>query len=134
MMRASEDHGSAKAIAGDDLAKALTEKTAENALLTKTLAEIVPLMTSMHKRIEQIAETPIPPRAMARMPGTSVSKAADNGGADQTDLSPAMVTDALSRMSNEERTLTMIKATQRSPILVRSLSTAAEQRENFPAR
>ncbi len=126
---------SAKAITDDGLAKALADKTSENALLTKTLAEIVPLMTSMHKRIEQIAETPIAPRAMARIPATSISKAADsNGSADPAELSPAMVTAALAKMSAEEQTLTLIKATQRNPILVRSLSTAAEQRENFPAR
>jgi hypothetical protein len=117
----------------------LTEKTAENALLTKTLAEIVPLMSSMHARIEEnalltkrIADTPIPPLGMARTSGTSFTKAADNGTADPGDLSPAQVTAALAKMSQEEQTLTVIKAAPR--ILVRSLSTAAEQRENFPAR
>ncbi len=125
---------SSKAIAGDDLAKALTEKTAENALLTKTLAEIVPLMTAMHKRIEQIAETPIPPRAIARTAGASMTKAADNSMADQGELSPAQVTEALARMSKEEQTLTMIKASQRTPIVVRSIATPAQHRENFPAR
>ncbi len=136
MMRASEDHGSAKVIAGDDLAKALTEKTAENALLTKTLAEIVPLMTSMHKRIEQIAETPIAPRAMARIPATSFSKAADNGGADGAQLTDADLVTELAGKSPQEQTLLMIKASYRKPITgqIRSLSTAAEQRENFPAR
>jgi hypothetical protein len=128
---------SAKAITGDDLAKALADKTSENALLTKTLSEIVPLMASMHARIEEnalltkrIADTPMPPRAIARTAGASLTKAADNGLVDQA---PDLVS-ALAQMTPEEQTLTMIKATQRNPILVRSLATPAQQRENFPAR
>jgi hypothetical protein len=86
------------------------------------------------KRVDQIAETPLPARAIARTAGASLTKGADNGGGGGAQITDADLVTELAGKSPQEQTLLLIKASQRSPILVRSLSTAAEQRENFPAR
>ena len=81
--------------------------------LTKLADEIVPRLDALQKRIEEIARTPLPPQAIARG-FAGVSKREDAGNV----LPPAEdIVAALARMSDEERTLTLIKAAHANPII-----------------
>ena len=82
------------------------------ASLAKLADEIVPRLDALQKRVEEIARTPLPPQTMARG-FAGISKREDTGGA-----IPAAedIVAALARMSDEERTLTLIKAAHANPI------------------
>jgi len=78
----------------------------------KLAGEIVPRLDALQKRIEEIASTPLPPQTIARG-FAGISKREDAGGT----IPPAEdVIAALARMSDEERTLTLIKAAHANPI------------------
>jgi len=82
--------------------------------LAKLAEAIVPRLDALQKRVEDIAATPLPPQAAARgfaLPG--VSKREDGGGAL---FSGDDIAAALARMTDEERTLTLIKAAHANPI------------------
>jgi HK97 family phage prohead protease len=80
--------------------------------LAKLAGEVLPRLDALQQRVEAIAQTPLPPQTVARG-FASVSKR-DDGGA------PPAATDdivaALARMSEEERTLTLIKAARANPV------------------
>lgn len=116
---------SGKAAAGD-LAKLLAGERAEKAALIATLTDIVPRLDRLTKRVEDIARTPLPPAAIAKSV-VSVSKQQDGGGGGSV-LSPDDLAAAFSRMSNEEQTLTLIKASYANPIRPPGLGTANELR------
>jgi hypothetical protein len=100
-----------------DLAKALIGERAEKAVLVKALGEIVPMLDRLAKRVEDIARTPLPPLTIAK--GTvSVSKQQDSCGPGDSELSPDLVASALAKMSKEQQTLTLIKASYANPIRV----------------
>jgi hypothetical protein len=83
------------------------EKGARPGELMKALAgEIVPRLDALAKRVEDIAATPLPPQTAGR--GYSGITKRGDGGED--------VVTALSRMSDEERTLALIKAAHANPI------------------
>jgi hypothetical protein len=80
--------------------------------LAKLAGEIVPRLDALQKRVEEIARTPLPPQTIARG-FAGISKREDSGGA----VPPAEdIVAALARMSDEERTLTLIKAAHANPI------------------
>jgi phage head maturation protease len=82
--------------------------------LAKLAEAIVPRLDALQKRVEDIAATPLPPQAAARgfgFPG--VSKREDGGG---VLISGDDIAAALARMTDEERTLTLIKAAHAHPI------------------
>jgi hypothetical protein len=110
-----------------DLANALPEEPAEKAALAKILREVVPMIERLTKRVDEIARTPLPPLTMAK--GTiSVSKQQDRGsnvGSSDPELSPEVIAAALAKMSKEEQTLTLIKASYATPI--RIAGSAADQ-------
>lgn len=90
----------------------------ELAPLAAGLAEltdaIVPRLDALQKRVEEIARTPLPPQAAARSFGlVGISKREDGGSAA---ASGEDVAAALARMTDEERTLTLIKAAHAQPI------------------
>jgi hypothetical protein len=102
-----------------DLAKALAGEHAEKAALVKVLDEIIPMLDRLTRRVDDIARTPLPPLTIAK--GTvSVSKQQDRGSASggDTELSPEVIASALGKMSKEEQTLTLIKASYANPIRV----------------
>jgi hypothetical protein len=102
-----------------DLAKALAGERAEKAALVKVLDEIVPMLDRLTRRVDDIARTPLPPLTIAK--GTvPVSKQQDRGsvGGSDTEISPEAVAFALGKMSKEEQTLTLIKASYANPIRV----------------
>lgn len=110
-----------------DLTKALPGERAEKVALVKVLNEIVPMLDRLTKRVDDIARTPLPPLTIAK--GTvSVSKQQDRGSASGGDpeLSPEAIASALGKMSTEEQTLTLIKASYANPIRVLG-SAATEQ-------
>lgn len=92
------EHEPAKAAASQDLAKSLSEP-----LLSR--------LDALAERVEAIARTPLPPAAMARAPA-SLSKR-DDGGAF---AAPDDIVAALARLSDEDRTLALIKAAHLNPI------------------
>ena len=96
--------------------------------LAKLAGEIVPRLDALQKRVEEIARTPLPPQTVARG-FAGISKREDGGGT----LSPAEdIVAALARMSDEERTLTLIKAAHANPISPRAPPVAAIARQPAP--
>ncbi len=81
--------------------------------LAKLAGEILPRLDALQQRVEQIARTPLPPQTVARSI-VGIAKAADGGGAA---IAAEEVVAALARMSDEERTLTLIKAAHANPII-----------------
>jgi len=100
-------------------AKLLADERAEKTALVKALGEMVPLLDRLSKRVDDIARTPLPPLTIARG-SVSVSKAQDGAGTGAADkqLSPEAIASALAKMSKEEQTLTLIKASYANPIRV----------------
>jgi hypothetical protein len=121
----STDFESAKASRTEDLAKVLADERAEKTALVKALGEMVPLLDRLSKRVDDIARTPLPPLTIARG-SLSVSKQQDGGstgsGSDSP-LSPEAIAAALAKMSKEEQTLTLIKASYANPIRVLGVAT-----------
>ncbi len=111
-------------VASGDLAKMLAGERAEKAALIATLTDIVPRLDQLTKRVEDIARTPLPPLAVAKNL-TAISKQQDGGGGD---LSPDALAAAFSRMSKEEQTLTLIKASYARPMQPPGLAPAKELR------
>lgn len=93
------DDDADKAAHADDLMKAFT-------------GEIMPRLDALAKRVEEIAAVPLPPLTMAR-PAIAVSKRQDAGN---PGFSPDDIVAALAGMSEEERTLALIKAAHANPI------------------
>ena len=112
--------------ASGNLAKVLAGERAEKAALFATLADIVPRLDQLTKRVEDIAHMPLPPVTMAKNV-TAITKRQDTGGsAFSTDEMAAV----FSQMSKEEQTLTLIKASYARPIhppgLIRTQETVGE--------
>ena len=111
---------SVKALRTRDLAKVLAGERSEKTVLVKALSDIVPLLDRLSRRVDDIARTPLPPLTMARG-SVSVSKQQDGGSAGSagdSPLSPEAIASALAKMSKEEQTLTLIKASYVNPIPV----------------
>jgi hypothetical protein len=113
---------SEKAIQVEELAKALTVERTEKMALGKALNEIMPMLQHLTERVDEIARTPLPPLTIAK--GTvSVSKQQDqSNGGEELQLSPETIASALAKMSKEEQTLTLIKASYANPIRMHSLA------------
>lgn len=106
------------------LAKMLAGERAEKSALIASLTEIVPRLDQLTKRVEEIARTPLPPLAFAKNV-TSIAKQQDVGPGG---LSSDELVAAFSRMSQEEQTLTLIKASYARPIHPPGLAPAKETR------
>jgi hypothetical protein len=97
----------------DDAVEPEADKAARADDLMKAFAgEIMPRLDALAKRVEEIAAMPLPPLTMARS-AIGVSKSEDSG---YPGVSPDDVAAALARMSDEERTLALIKAAHANPI------------------
>jgi hypothetical protein len=114
-----------KAAAGD-LAKMLAGEREEKTALIATLSDIVPRLNELTKRVDDIARTPLPPLAMSKSV-TAISKQQDSG-AGACGLSPEDLAAAFSRMSKEDQTLTLIRASHANPIHPPGLAAAKEPR------
>jgi phage head maturation protease len=122
---AEPEFGPSKVSAGN-MAKILAGERAERAALIATLTDIVPRLDQLAKRVEDIARMPLPPLAITKSV-TPISKLQDSGFG-EGGLSPDDLAAAFSRMSREEQTLTLIKASYANPIHPPGLGTANEPR------
>ena len=111
-----------KALPVADLAKVLADERAEKAALVRALGEMVPMLDRLSKRVDDIASTPLPPLTIARG-SVSVSKQQDGGSTADIQLSPEAIASALAKMSKEDQTLTLIKASYSNPIRVLGAAT-----------
>jgi Caudovirus prohead serine protease len=111
-------------IAMGDLAKRLTGERGDREALIATLSDILPRLDRLTKRVEEIARTPLPPLAMAK-DLTALSKRQDIGAEDP---SPDELAGAFGRMSKEEQTLMLIKASYARPIQPPGLASAMDLR------
>ena len=113
-------------VASGNLAKVLAGERAEKAALIATLADIVPRLDQLTKRVEDIAHMPLPPVTMAKNVAV-VTKRQDTGG---SAFSTDEIAAVFSQMSKEEQTLTLIKASYARPIhppgLIRAQETVGE--------
>jgi hypothetical protein len=110
-----------KALPITDLAKMLVDERAEKAALVRAFGEMMPMLDRLSKRIDDIACTPLPPLTIARN-SVSISKQQDGGGTADIQLSPEAVASALSKMTKEDQTLTLIKASYAKPIRVHGIA------------
>jgi hypothetical protein len=104
-----------------DLAKMLVDERAEKTALVRAFDEMMPMLDRLSKRIDDIACTPLPPLTIARN-SVSISKQQDGGGTADIQLSPEAVASALSKMTKEDQTLTLIKASYAKPIRVHGIA------------
>ena len=84
----------------------------ERRFLEKLAGEIMPRLDALQRRVDEIASTPLPPQTFAR--GIAAIGKRDDAG-------PGLpggddIAAALARMSDEERTLILIKAAHANPI------------------
>jgi len=82
------------------------------ARLSKLADDILPRLDLLQRRVEDIANAPLPPLTAARSV-TAISKHADGA---TVFSAPDDVAAALAQMTDEERTLTLIKAARAAPI------------------
>jgi phage head maturation protease len=119
-----ESGKSVSKIASGHLSKILAEERSEKAALIATLTEIVPRLDQLAKRVEDIARTPLPPRAVAKGVA-AISKQQDSAG---SPISADDLAAAFSQMSREDQTLTLIKASYARPIHPPGLAPAKDTR------
>jgi hypothetical protein len=79
--------------------------------LAKLADDIVPRLEALQRRVDDIARTPLPPVTAVR--GIVIAKRDD--GYDST-TAPEDIVTALARMTDDERTLTLIKAAHATPL------------------
>ena len=80
--------------------------------LAKLESALVPRLDALQQRVEQIAQTPLPPQTVAR----GFAALSKREGAGLLPAAPDDVVAALARMTDEERTLVLIKAAHANPI------------------
>jgi hypothetical protein len=122
------DLGKTEGTRAAELAKALEVAQAEKATLAKTLSDIVPLLDRLSKRVEDIAQTPLPPM-VARVGMTSVSKTDDGRGDDARELTTEEIAAAIAKMSPNEVELIPFKAARFRPLQLNGLRSSSEIRE-----
>ena len=113
----------AKAGAAAEGPEDLAKLRADNAALSKAVAEFGPRLNRLAQRVEEIAQMPLPPLTLAHG-ATALSKSADGR------MSDADIVAALAGMSGEERTLALIKAAHTTPIRAPAFGPAAVPRDN----
>jgi HK97 family phage prohead protease len=110
----ASDHGdtlAALALA-DTLRKSRPGETDLGARLSKFADDILPRLDALQRRVEDIAQTPLPPLTAAR--GLSAIAKRDDGAG--MFVAPDDIVAALARMTDEERTLALIKAARITPL------------------
>lgn len=79
--------------------------------IEKLLSEVVPRLEALQRRVEDIARTPLPPQTLGR--GVN---AVTKGSGGAFGIGAEAIVAALAGMSDEERTLTLIKASHANPL------------------
>jgi hypothetical protein len=81
--------------------------------VAKLADQLIPRLDALQQQVEAIARTPLPPQTASRgIAFAAVSKRQDGFPAAE----PDDIVAALARMTDEERTLTLIKAARANPI------------------
>jgi phage head maturation protease len=83
-----------------------------NGLMKVFAGEILPRLDALTKRVAELEAMPLPPQTIARAAG-GLTKSEDGA---YPAVSPDDIVSALARMSDEERTLALIKAAHANPI------------------
>src|SRR5262245_34907918 len=83
--------------------------------MAETLQAVAGQYKELRARVENIAQTPLPPRAIARVAGSTLTKSQDGVAAEPAALD---VSDALARMSDDGVTKALIKRSLRTPKVV----------------
>jgi hypothetical protein len=114
---ASDDGNTIAALAlADTLRKSRHAETADLAArFAKFADDILPRLDALQCRVEDIAQTPLPPLTAAR--GLSAIAKRDDGAG--IFVAPDDIVAALAQMTDEERTLALIKAARATPIMRR---------------
>jgi hypothetical protein len=110
-----------------NLTKVLTGEHGDNPALARVVGEIMPMLERLTKRVDEIARTPLPPLTIAKNT-VAVAKQQDrvgSAGGGDADFSPDSIVAALAKMSKEEQTLALLKASYANPI--RILRSAADE-------
>jgi HK97 family phage prohead protease len=115
---------------GDNVAlsEKLTKVQADNDTLLKTVGELTDAMRRLNARVEQLAETPMPPKAASAHAAHALSKAEDTsghrhqsgGGLSEADV--VKVLSAVQALPEEKRNILMMKAAQAKPMRVSELT------------
>ena len=109
----NDDEALAALAIADSLGKSRASESASLAAgLAKLADDIVPRLDALQRRVEDIAKTPLPPATAARGL-TAIAKHADGHA---TFAAPDDIVAALAQMTDEERTLTLIKAARANPL------------------
>ena len=115
--------GGGKAAQAEDLQKRLNATETTNAELTKTVAAMTPLLEKLMKRVEDIAQTPMPPAAGAALPpGLRIVEKGDDATRPEADPAATQIDDfrkAYEALPAEEKALLGIMAAQQRPMKVR---------------
>jgi hypothetical protein len=112
-LSADDDEALAALAIADSLRKSLRSETDSLAAgLAKLADDILPRLDALQRRVDDIAKTPLPPATAARGL-TAIAKHADGHSIVATSDD---IVAALAQMSDEERTLTLIKAAHANPI------------------
>jgi HK97 family phage prohead protease len=98
--------------AEDDAGDAVDRAARAGDLMKAFAGEFLPRIDALAKGVEEIAAVPLPPLTVARTAG-GLSKREDGF---YPGVSPDEIVAALARMSDEERTLALIKAAHANPI------------------
>jgi phage head maturation protease len=98
--------------AEDDAGDAVDRAARAGDLMKAFAGEFLPRLDALARRVEEIAAVPLPPLTVARTAG-GLSKREDGF---YPGVSPDEIVAALARMSDEERTLALIKAAHANPI------------------
>jgi hypothetical protein len=80
--------------------------------LAKLADDLLPRLDALQQRVDEIARTPLPPLTMTRGIAALAKRDDGNGGV----ASAEDVVAALARMSDDERTLALIKAAHATPL------------------
>lgn len=94
--------------AGDDLAKVQAERDT----LAKTLVDLAPRVEALGKRVEELAQQPLPPETIARG-SVRIRKGQETGDGGAPELSDEQATALWKSMTPEQQTMLLIKAAPR---------------------
>lgn len=96
--------------------------------VAKLAEQLLPRLDALQRRVEEIAAMPLPPQTAGRgVAFRSISKREDAGSAA---MPPGDIAAALAGMSDEERTLVLIKAAHARPISPFAAATAPGRRDD----
>lgn len=108
--------GMAMAAGAGDLAKVQAERDK----FAATLCDLAPRVEALGKRVEELAQQPLPAETIAR--GLGLRRVEKGAGADAAPRTPEEVAQAFGRLSSEDQTMVLIRASHMQPKMIPGLS------------